>query len=309
MSEERVVYSIQRTYILNVVSTSGKEIITCDQRIDIPTIEPLTEMKAYIHQDEFFKIIPCIELAGGSADKYEFLSGLNLEFETNEGVTVLPVKINRAQINPIENPYMNPRFVLVLPRGATGVKSCKITLKGNGEEVQHNLTFGIMPPPYNYDNALISYSLYQAIEVTDYITELSKKVDDLKLSSNGSTLDFQKLSKGGGKKTIQIKDGVLFYETEFRYPSSTEVTTHKPKITLSGGSTDLVYTLSLNKNRNTVLIDLLTGTITAFDSVTGEIIQQLKVSVNRFITLSFEAFDDIVTPALNVTGKGRKVTT
>lgn len=180
MSAERVVYSIQSTYIITPRWNAVREpILTCDKRIDIPTIEPLTEMKTLVHQDEFTKVIPCIELAGESAGEYEFLSGFNLEFETNEGVTVLPVKIGGAQDNPIENPYLTPRFVLVLPRGATGVKSCKITLKGDGKEVRHNLTFGIMPPPYNYDNALFGYLSYQTANAIGAVMFLDNEVTNL----------------------------------------------------------------------------------------------------------------------------------
>ena len=150
MSENHLFYSIQRTYILTHVLTPEKEIVTCDERIDIPTIEPLTGNKVVVHPDEFMEIIPCIELAGN------FLSKFNLTFKTNEGVTVLPIEIYPGTSNPLDNPYMDFRYVLVLPRGTTGVKSCKIIHKDTGKKVQHNFTFGIMPPPYNYDNALFS---------------------------------------------------------------------------------------------------------------------------------------------------------
>lgn len=175
MSAERVVYSIQKTYILNVVSTSEREIVTCDERIDIPTIEPLTGMKAVVYQDEFFKIIPCIELAGNFLYENDF----NLTFETNEGATVLPVKIGPGRDNALENPYVKPRYVLVLPRGATGVKSCKITHKGTGKEVQHNFTFGIMPPPYNYDNALFGYLSNQVVGVIELMTVFNEELTNL----------------------------------------------------------------------------------------------------------------------------------
>ena len=308
MSEERVVYSIQKTYILNHVLTPEREIVTCNQRIDIPTIEPLTEMKALVHQDEFTKVIPCIELAGESAGEYEFLSGFNLEFETNEGVTVLPVKIDRAPSNPIENPYLTPRFVLVLPRGATGVKSCKITLNGNGKEVQHNFTFGIMPPPYNYDNALFGYLSYGVGKNSKDISDLGKKVNLLKLTTETPTFEVIELPKGAGKQTINIEDGVLFYEVILGY-SSSEPTTHKPKITLSGSYLDFPYTLSLNTNQIVVKIDLFTGKITAYDLNTGEIFQQFMLYIpnNGFETLSFENFDDIADSVLRVTARGARV--
>ena len=142
----RLMYSIQGTYILNTVLKPGKPIVTCNQRIDIPTIEPL--VSARDETEDPVTIIPCIELAG-----FRF-SDFNLTFETNEGVTVLPI-----EIETIYNPYVQFRYVLVLPRGSTGVKSCKIIHKSGDFEVQHNFTFGIMSPPYNYDNALFEYIL------------------------------------------------------------------------------------------------------------------------------------------------------
>lgn len=141
-----VIYSVQSTYILAYHMNGGKPIVTCGQRIDIPTIEPLLWEKD--GEVDTAIIVPCIALAA------DFLDGFNMEFETNEGVTVLPDKIP-----PSENPYTQTRYVLVLPRGATGVKSCKLIYKATGKEVQHNFTFGIMPPPYNYDNAVFVYLL------------------------------------------------------------------------------------------------------------------------------------------------------
>ena len=116
MSEKKLIYSIQQTYIIKPVSKSEKRILTCEQRIDIPTIEEFTNV-AVVHSNEFSKIIPCIELAG------KFLDEFKLAFETNEGVTVLPIKIYSGSAEPLDNPYMSFRYVLVLPRGATGVKS------------------------------------------------------------------------------------------------------------------------------------------------------------------------------------------
>ena len=186
MSKEHVVYSIQKTYILNHVLTPEREIVTCNQRIDIPTIESLTNMKAIVNLDKLSKIIPCIELAG------KFVSAFNFEFETNEGVTVLPVEIEGAIDKPFDNPYTTPRYVLVLPRGATGVKSCKIIHKVTGNEVRHNFTFGIMPPPYNYDNALFSYLSAQVgfginafIVMREEITNLTARVTALENKVGG----------------------------------------------------------------------------------------------------------------------------
>ena len=303
MSEELSVYSIQRTYILTHVLTPGKEIVTCDERIDIPTLEQLTNKKAVVYSNKLSKIIPCIELAGN------FLMDFKLEFETNEGVTVLPLEIYPGTSNLLENPYMSYRYVLVLPRGATGVKSCKITHKATRKEVQHNFTFGIMPPPYNYDNALFGYLSNGVIENLRNINNLKKIINQLKLTTKTPSFASIELPKGAGKQTINIEDGVLFYNTWFSYPLSSGTTIHKPKITLRVARHDWVYTLSLNRTTNHVSIDLLTGMITVYADVTGDIIQQFKLFLPNqgFETLSFENFDDIDTSILSVTPKGARV--
>lgn len=172
MSENIPVYSIQRTYIIKPVDNPGNPILTCDRRIDIPTIEPLLTMTYGFTIPTI--IYPCVELAG------DFLSAYNLEFETNEGVTVLPVKIDSGMDAPSENPYLLHRYVLMLPRGATGVKSCRVIYKATGNEFRNNFTFGIMPPPYNYDNALFGYLSYRAEGNHKDINALDSQVTNLK---------------------------------------------------------------------------------------------------------------------------------
>ena len=296
------IYSIQRTYILKPVLTPENKIMTCDERIDIPTIEPLTSVKPIFYQKQPLNVIPCIELVG------EFLSEFNLTFETNEGVTVLPIVLD-PRVNPLENPYIRPRYVLVLPRGATGVKSCKLIQKTTRKEVQHNLTFGVMPPPYNYDNALFGGISYSVVELSQQLGTLEDRTRNLKLSTKRSTFKSIKLRRDAGKQTINIEDGVLFYDMGFMYAQSVEPITHKPKITLHGGETDFVYTLSLNKTMSAVSIDLFTGKITVYDPINGEIIQQFMVDIpfKGFETLSFEDFYDIETSYLEVFPKGARV--
>lgn len=172
MSENTAIYSIQRTYILINRMNAGKEIITCDQRIDIPTIEPLLAIPGGFTTPII--IVPCIELAGDLLEEFDFT------FETNEGVTVLPIKIP-----PQESPYDDFRYVLVLPRGATGVKSCKLIHEATGKEVQHNLTFGVMPPPYNYDNALFSFMTSKMPFLNAKVVNLERRVTALENKAGG----------------------------------------------------------------------------------------------------------------------------
>lgn len=295
MSQERVVYSIQKTYIINPVHKSEKHILTCDERIDIPTIEPLPSVQPVFYNGQPLTVIPCVEL------KMIDLSfeDVNLVFETNEGVTVLPIEIGPGINTPSENPYKYSRSVLVLPRGATGVKTCKITEKDTGIEIQHNFTFGIMPPPYNYDNALFGY-------YTGVFLQLHDGIKHLTVSNTPLNFAPAHLPKGEGTKTVRILPEELFFYVKFIYTSSPEPTIHKPIIALISDDDVFDYTLSLNKTNNTVLIDLFTGTITAYDSDNGETIQQFLIGEhhNTFKTLAFANFDDIGDTYLTVTPRG-----
>ena len=230
------------------------------------------------------------------------MSELNLTFETNEGVTVLPVTIPSGENAPLVNPYKHFRHLLVLPKGATGVKSCKITLKDMDYEVQHNFTFGIMPPPYNYDNVLFGFLMGNSIKMGERMEEALSNLNVV------GKFDYEniKLPKSQGKQTISIEYCQLFFRVLFSYPLSPEPTIHKPKITLRDTYNEHVYTLSLNKTANMVLIDLLTGMITAYDKVNGEIIQQSMIddTINAFESISFENFDDINTQYLTVRPMG-----
>lgn len=304
MSKNNLVYSIQQTYIIKPVSKSEKRILTCDERIDIPVIESVANVQAVVY-DSPRTVVPCVELKMIDLS----LEGINLVFETNEGATVLPIKIDSGSQRPSKNPYNYERWVLALPRGATGIKSCKVCLGENGDAIPHNLKFGIMPPPYNYDNALFGFLSSRVAGNSRNIGILEDKVNDLKLTTKTPTFAPIDLPKGKGKQTINIEDGVLFYDTGFSYPLSPETTIHNPKITFHGGGRDQVYTLSLNKAVNTVSIDLFTGMITVYAGVTGEIIQQFMLAIpyKGFETLSFENFDDIRTSVLYVTPKGARV--
>lgn len=303
MSESGTIYSIQRTYIVKPVYKSEKRILTCDQRIDIPTIEPLSNVQLASIYPLILTVIPCIELAG------EFLSEFNLTFETNEGVTVLPIELPSGERKPVLNPYTNIRYVLTLPTGATGVKSCKLIHKATGKEVQHNFTFGIMPPPYNYDNMLFGYNqfidgvLYQSLE------QLSRILAQLKLVTKLTEFPNAGLPKASGEQSVGAGIEGLYYTAVFSYPPTSEETVHHPVISVNDSKGKHSYTLALNRASQTVLVDLLMSMITVYDSDTGEIMQQLKLplTLNGFTDVYFDRFDDIEGSELKVEVRGRPV--
>lgn len=243
----RLIYSIQQTYILTLVFTPEGGVLTCNQRIDIPTCEPLPRVQAVVYQEQPRTVVPCIELECEGLDLSSFA------FETNEGVTVLPVKIESGFRHPLENPYLPYRYVLVLPRGTTGIKACKVTQNVIGVNIQHNLTFGIMPPPYNYDNALFGYISYSVKYNSDRITELENATLHYGYATQKAhhTIDFSDIGD-----TFLIDSGTRFLT--FRVTNPLEASTAMNIVLTSDidPSKNEIVTCKVAPGQNDVKVDL-----------------------------------------------------
>lgn len=285
--------SVQGAYPIRMTDAG---VLTCDYVIKVP-LGYVAKRQTVIDRGDY-NIIPVVELA----IPVEYLV---FEIITNEGATVEPFSTPKF---PNEaNPYNGVRIFFVLPPGTTGIKD--VIFKPKYPSMRADLQFEVLPPPYNYDNALFGVITSVVSELDGRVDALESKTDHLRLTTKTPTFTHIELLKGEGKQTINIQNGVLFYQTSFSYPMSAEVTTHNPKITLHGGGRDLTYTLSLTKTTNTVSIDLLTGMIIVYAGVTGEILQQFKLAIpyNGFETLSFENFDDIDSASLRLLLKGARV--
>lgn len=289
----KTLISVQATYPIYITPAG---VLTCDDVIKVPLAYAVDRQTGIDHGA--YRIIPVVELA----IPLEFLV---FEIITNEGVTVEP--FSTLKLPDESNPYNKVRSYFALPSGTTGIKG--VVFKPKYASTRVALQFGVLPPPYNYDTALFGVITSVVSGLADRIGTLEDKVNILKLTTKTPIFESIDLPKGAGKHTINIKDGVLFYNTSFSYPLSPNPTTRSPKITLYGGGRDQVYTLSLNKTINTVSIDLFTGMITVYAGVTGEIIQQFKLDLpyHGFETLSFEDFDDIDDSVLRVSAKGAHV--
>lgn len=280
--------SVQATYSTNVTSAG---VLTCDDVIKIPLGYAVRRRAAIDHGE--YSIIPVVELD----IPIDFLV---FEIITNEGVTVEPFSTET-------NPYDNVRSYFVLPPGTTGIKD--VIFKPKYISLRVALQFGVMSPPYNYDNALFGVT-------TSVVSALDDKVDDLEIKTNNlrivshelnASFPYKDLPKGSGKQTLNIDKDMLFFATNFTYSSSPSIV-HSPKITVSDGITTKVYTLSFNKSVR-VIIDLLTATLTAYDVSTGEIVQQRKIfeTVVGYKSIGYEDFDDISGDEITVLIGGRSV--
>lgn len=289
--------SVQATYTTNVTSAG---VLTCNDVIKIPLGYAVRRQTAIDYGS--YNIIPVVEIDL----PFEFLV---FEIITNEGVTVEP--FSTSKLSPEANPYNNVRVYFVLPSGTTGIKD--VIFKPKFPSVRAAFKFEILPPPYNYDNALFGVTTLVVSALGDRVDDLETKTNNLRIVTNqlNAAFPYKDLPKGSGKQTLNIDKDMLYFGTNFTYPlssSSVQPTVHSPKITVSDGITTKVYTLSLNKSVR-VIIDLLAATLTAYDTTTGEIVQQRKIfeTVVGYKSIDYEDFDDILGDKLTVIIGGRSV--
>lgn len=289
----KTLISVQATYPAHVTPTG---VLTCDDVIKVP-LSYVSNRQTVINHGSY-SIIPVVEID----IPIEFLV---FEIITNEGVTVEPFSTSKL---PNEaNPYNNVRSYFVLPSGTTGIKD--VIFKPKYSSVRAAFQFGVLPPPYNYDNALFGVTTLVVSALDDRVHLLETKTNNLRIVTHQlhASFPYKDLPKGSGKQTLNIDKDMIYFGTSFNYLSSPSIV-HSPKITVSDSITTKVYTLSLNKSAR-VIIDLLTATLTAYDVGTGEIVQQRKIfeTVVGYKSIDYEDFDDILGDKLTVLIGGRSV--
>lgn len=285
--------SVQGAYPIRITDAG---VLTCDYVIKVP-LGYVAKKQTVIGKGNY-NIIPVVELA----IPVEYLV---FEIITNEGATVEP--FSTLKLPDEANPYNGVRIYFVLPPGTTGIKD--VIFKPKYPSMRAVLQFEVLPPPYNYDNALFGVITSAVSPLGDRVDDLETKTNNLRIVSHelNASFPYKNLSKGSGKQTLNIDKDMLFFGTNFTY-LSVPPTVHSPKITVSDGITTKVYTLSLDKSVR-VIIDLLTATLTAYDTGTGEIVQQRKIfeTVVGYKSIDYEDFDDILGDELTVLIGGRSV--
>lgn len=285
--------SVQGAYPIRITDAG---VLTCDYVIKVP-LGYVAKRQTVIDKGNY-NIIPVVELA----IPVEYLV---FEIITNEGATVEP--FSTLKLPDEANPYNGVRIYFVLPPGTTGIKD--VIFKPKYPTMRAVLQFEVLPPPYNYDNALFGVITSAVSELDGMVYDLETKTNNLRIVSHelNASFPYKDLPKGSGKQTLNIDKDMLFFGTNFTY-LSVPPTVHSPKITVSDGITTKVYTLSLDKSVR-VIIDLLTATLTAYDTGTGEIVQQRKIfeTVVGYKSIDYEDFDDILGDELTVLIGGRSV--
>lgn len=299
-----VLYSVQASYKLYQASSG---VGTCDDVIKVPLAD-VAPRQTVIDKGTYV-VIPVVEIIPNVP--------LTVKLVTNEGVTVEPLYFYRGYPYFV---YGAQPFYLVLPPRTSGIKHVVID---NEYGLKTSLVFDIMPPPYNYENALFGvitgvtqyqYTLIKNVEKNVSVLDtkvviLEDKTNALKLVADTQYFSDVKLPKGAGKQSITIEDGMLYFSTAFFYPSTPEETVHKPTITLFDGSYNHSFVLSITESPQRLNVDLVAGMIYVSSSSTGEIKQQFKTPTpeHGFKKISFEGYDDILSSVLNINIDGRRV--
>lgn len=148
--------SVQGAYPIRITDAG---VLTCDDVIKVP-LGYVAKRQTVIDKGNY-NIIPVVELA----IPIEYLV---FEIITNEGATVEP--FSTLKLPDEANPYNGVRIYFVLPPGTTGIKD--VIFKPKYSSMRAVLQFEVLPPPYNYDNALFGV-------ITSAVSELDGRVDAL----------------------------------------------------------------------------------------------------------------------------------
>lgn len=159
----KTLISVQATYTTNVTSAG---VLTCDDVIKVP-LSYVVRKQTTINKGSY-NIIPVVEID----IPIEFLV---FEIITNEGVTVEP--FSTSKLSDEVNPYNNVRSYFVLPSGTTGIKD--VIFKPKYPSVRASFQFGVLPPPYNYDNALHGVTAYTVDKLKTVVQEHTLDIDAL----------------------------------------------------------------------------------------------------------------------------------
>ena len=172
VTSKATVYSIQTVYSLYFDPNTARKTklidntLRCRNDIKIPVCEPTTRTYGTAE----YTVIPATALVFENDIAGNMLSRLKFLIETNEGVTLEPIIV--------KEPFTiyKVAYLLVLPRGATGVKNVHITIDGDYIVVPNDLRFSVMQSPYNYENYL--FSLLN-VRLTAFVNQTFDEINNL----------------------------------------------------------------------------------------------------------------------------------
>lgn len=231
--------SVQASYWLYEAANG---VITCDNVIKVPLAYEIPR-QAKINSRSY-NIIPVVEFSIPD-DLFEF------KIITNESITVEP--FTTPSTSDDVNPYERDRVYFVLPKGTTGIK--EVVVKSKYKGFSSALEFGVMPPPYNYDNALFGVITSAVGDNSDRIAKLENFVPQYGYKRfNGE----HKVNFSIAGPTIAIKPDTHFITFSVVNSASTDVNFSFYISKVEDASEKMEATLTLKPGQFVIKIDLLT---------------------------------------------------
>lgn len=236
MPRTTALISVQATYNLYQADSGA---VACDEVINIPLAYVVA--KQVRMNKRSYLIVPVVEFNAPLMD-------IDFSIVTNEGVIVEPfLPPGRSEE---ANPYEGERFYFVLPRGTTGIKDVVIS-----HNIPNALEYGIMPPPYNYDNALFGVITSAVGDNSDRIAELENFTPryGYKMANGEHKVNFSIVGS-----PIAIKYNTHFITFSIVNSASTDVNFSFYISKVGDASERMEATLTLKPGQSVIKIDLLT---------------------------------------------------
>ena len=155
-------HAIQTWYNLHIDEKSLR--VSCDEVIKVP-------LDLRLIGPEYKYMSPCVVI---TTEYIPILETIKIVFETNEGFTIEPVEV--VSVSHVGNVY-----ILTLPPKTTGLKNVKVfgVMRGEPFNLQTDLFFDIMYPPYYYEGAALENVAITVYAYEGAIIDLSTQLEAL----------------------------------------------------------------------------------------------------------------------------------
>lgn len=232
MSRTPTLISVQATYRLYPADSGA---IACDEVINIP-LAYVVAKQVRMNKCSYL-IVPVVEFNVA-------VRGIQFNVVTNEGAIVEPFctpgRLEEA------NPYEEERFYFVLPRGTTGIKD--VVLSHN---IPTALEYGIMPPPYNYDNALFGVVSSEISDIKETLQSFTPHYGYA--TQRGShTVDFSDYAPA----SFHIYDDTRFLTFYITNPLETSTYLNFTLVSNGDASKSVIVASQIAPGQNEVKVDL-----------------------------------------------------
>lgn len=246
----RVLVSLQATYRLY---TAGSGAIACDDIVNIPLAYPVSRQVKM--NKGSYEIIPAVEF------DLPIPGIIKFNITTNEGVIVEPFSMSSRFEEG--TPYNQQRIYFVLPRGTTGIKN--VSIASEYGVVDSALEFGIMPPPYSYDNALFGIVSSEISDIREIIGSFTPHYG-YATQKQGHTVDFSDFAPA----TFHISEDTRFLTFYITNPLETLTALNFELVSNGDASNRVLVATQIAPGQNEVKVDLQ-GLVTLINNSTANI--------------------------------------